>query len=62
MAYSVSERADIIAKALKVFRNRLLNAIDSDSLNDFLNKLGIELDETSNPAYASYNRKTKILL
>ena len=62
MPYSVSERADIIAKASQVFRNMLLNAIDSDSLNDFLNKLGIELDETSNPAYASYNRRTKILV
>lgn len=62
VSYSVSERANIIAKALKVFRNRLENAIDSDSLNDFLNKLGIELDETVNPAYASYNRRTKILV
>ena len=62
MPYSVSERADIIAKASQVFRNMLLNAIDSDSLNDFLNKLGIELDEASNPAYASYNRRTKILV
>ena len=62
MPYSVSERADIIAKTSQVFRNMLLNAIDSDSLNDFLNKLGIELDETSNPAYASYSRRTKILV
>lgn len=62
MSYSVSERADIIAKALKVFRVRLENAIDSNSLNDFLSLLGIELDETSNHAFASYNRRTKILV
>ncbi len=62
MPYSVSERADIIVKALQVFRNRLENAIDSDSLNDFLKELNIELDQTNNPAYASYNRRAKILV
>ena len=62
MPHSVRDRSFIISTALSIFRKRLENAIDSDSLNDFLDLLGIDLDETSNPAYASYNRRTKILV
>ena len=62
MPHSVRDRSFIISTALSIFRKRLENAINSDSLNDFLDLLGIDLDETSNPAYASYNRRTKILV
>ena len=60
--YSVRDRSFIISTALSIFRKRLENAINSDSLNDFLDLLGIDLDETSNPVYASYDRHTKILV
>ena len=62
MPYSVRDRSFIISTALSIFRKRLENAINSDSLNDFLDLLGIDLDETSNPVYASYDRHTKILV
>lgn len=60
MTYSLKERSEITSRATSIFLKRLENAFDSDSLNDFLELLGIELDEQENPAYTLYNRKTKI--
>ena len=46
---------------MPILRNQLNLAIDSDTLDDFLASLHIELEET-NPAYSLYDRRTKILV
>lgn len=61
MNYAETERADIIGRATCAFRNRLNEVLDTDSLNDFLKLFEIEL-EGKNPTFASYNRRTKILV
>ena len=59
MAYSTSQIAEIKSRALSAFRRRLDDAFDTDSVDELLESLGIELEET-NQAYASYSRRTKI--
>lgn len=62
MPYSFRRRSDIITEVLSIFTKRLENAIDSDSLEDFLELVGIEieLEKQINPAYYLYNHGTKI--
>ena len=59
MTYSTGQIAEIKSLALSSFRRRLDDAFETDTVNELLESLGIELQE-ANPAYASYNRRTKI--
>lgn len=59
MPYSMQQISAIKTAAMSAFRQRLDDAISADSVEDFLELLGIEL-QNSNPAYSSYNRRTKI--
>ena len=59
MALTTREIANIKGKALSAFRRMLDDAINSDTLDEFLKNYGIELDIEGNPAYYLYSRRTK---
>ena len=56
-----NERQNIINRVIHIVIERLNHALDTDTLEDFLKLFGIELEE-KNPAYALYNKRTKILV
>ena len=60
MALTTREIANIKGKALSAFRRMLDDAINSDTLDEFLKNYGIELDIEDNPEYYLYSRRTKI--
>lgn len=62
MPYSNIERQNIIGQVMCII-NRLLNsALDDDTIDEFLNSLGIELDYDKNSQFSLYNKRTKILI